>query len=114
MKRVVIMLGIAAPAHAFVGAALFGCAIGGILALLPVVWADYFGRASYGAIRGAALSMQVLAQACGPIAAGGLRDAYGDYTRSLTLFAALAALAAIVAVAARKPKNPKIEPGPIF
>jgi MFS family permease len=100
-----IMLSITATLHAFLGAALFGCAIGGILSLLPVVWADYFGRASYGAIRGAALSMQVLAQACGPVAAGALRDAYGDHTRSLMLFAALAAIAAMVALAARKPKN---------
>ena len=103
-----IMLAITATLHAFIGAALFGSAIGGILSLLPVVWADYFGRASYGAIRGAALSMQVLAQACGPIAAGALRDAYGDHTRSLMLFAGLAAIAAMVALAARKPK---IEPG---
>ena len=99
-----IMLSITATLHAFLGAALFGCAVGAILALLPVVWADYFGRASYGAIRGAALSMQVLAQACGPIAAGALRDAYGDHTRSLTLFAALAAIASMVALAARRPK----------
>ena len=100
----VIMLSISGPLHAFVAAALFGCAIGGVLALLPIVWVDYFGRSSYGAIRGVALSMQVLAQACGPIAAGALRDAYGDYTRSLTMFAVLAAIAVAVALLARKPQ----------
>ena len=104
----VIMLAISGPLHAFVAAALFGCAIGGVLALLPIVWVDYFGRSSYGAIRGVALSMQVLAQACGPIAAGALRDAYGDYTRSLTMFAVLAGIAAAVALLARKP-----QPGPV-
>jgi MFS family permease len=98
-----IILGAASAPHAVIGASLFGCAIGGMLALLPVVWADYFGRSSYGAIRGTALSMQVLAQACGPLAAGALRDAYGDYTRSLMLFAALASLAVLVALTARKP-----------
>ena len=100
-----IMPAISGPLHAVVAAALFGCAIGGVLALLPVVWADYFGRSSYGAIRGVALSMQVLAQAFGPIAAGALRDAYGDYTRSLMLFAVLAAIAVLVALSARKPQQ---------
>lgn len=99
-----IMLSIATALHAFLGATLFGFAIGLMLALLPVVWADYFGRSSYGAIRGAALSMQVLAQACGPIAAGALRDTYGDYTRSLMLFAVLAGSSVFVALSARKPQ----------
>jgi cyanate permease len=106
------ILTIASAPHAVLGGALFGAAVGAMLALLPVVWADYFGRSSYGAIRGAALSMQVLAQACGPIAAGALRDAYGDYTRSLALFAVLAGVAVLVALAARKP--PKMGSGSIF
>jgi OFA family oxalate/formate antiporter-like MFS transporter len=101
----VINLGIATSWQAFLGAAVFGIGIGGMLTLLPVVWADYFGRKSYGAIRGAALSMQVLAQASGPIAAGALRDAYGDYTRSLMLFAVLAGLGAVAVLAARKPET---------
>jgi MFS transporter, OFA family, oxalate/formate antiporter len=99
-----ILISVDSAPHAFLGACLFGCAIGGMLALLPVVWADYFGRTSYGAIRGAALSMQVLAQACGPLAAGALRDAYGDYTRSLTLFAVLAGVAVLIALTAHKPR----------
>jgi sugar phosphate permease len=97
------MLDVASATQASLGVAMFGAAIGGIMTSLPVVWADYFGRASYGAIRGVALPMQVLAQACGPIAAGVLRDRYGDYSRSLTLFAVLAALAIVVALAARNP-----------
>jgi len=101
-----VMLGIASPAQAFLGAAIFGAGIGAMLTLLPVVWADYFGRTSYGAIRGTALSMQVLAQAAGPIAAGALRDAYGDYTRSLALFTVLAGLGAAVALFAKRPPQP--------
>ncbi|MCC6534076.1 MAG: MFS transporter [Burkholderiales bacterium] len=97
------MLSIDSSASAYASSALFGFGIGGMLTLLPIVWADYFGRTSYGAIRGVALSMQVLAQACGPLAAGALRDAYGDYTRSLMLFAALSGLAVLVALAAARP-----------
>jgi MFS transporter, OFA family, oxalate/formate antiporter len=74
------------------------------MTLLPMAWADYFGRESYGAIRGVALSLQVLAQAAGPVASGLLRDASGTYTSSLILFGVLAALAAIIAVLARHPR----------
>jgi MFS transporter, OFA family, oxalate/formate antiporter len=55
------MIGIASTLQGMVAAALFGIGIGVMLTLLPVAWADYFGRANYGAIRGLALSAQVLA-----------------------------------------------------
>jgi MFS transporter, OFA family, oxalate/formate antiporter len=98
------MTGIHGTRDAFLAAALFGAGIGGVLTLLPIAWADYFGRASYGAIRGVALSMQVLAQAVGPLASGALRDWTGDYMLSLHLFTVLAALAVIAALAARQPR----------
>lgn len=98
------MLRIASATEAYFSVALFGFGIGALLTLLPIVWADYFGRTSYGAIRGTALSMQVIAQACGPIIAGALRDGYGDYTRSLALFGALAGIGAAVVLAARRPE----------
>jgi cyanate permease len=74
--------------------------------LLPMAWADYFGRESYGAIRGVALSMQVTAQAAGPLVSGLLRDWSGHYTDSLLLFGGLAALAVVAALAARRPVDP--------
>jgi OFA family oxalate/formate antiporter-like MFS transporter len=92
-----------APLPAYLAASIFGLGIGGVLTLLPLAWADYFGRESYGAIRGVALSLQVLAQATGPILSGALRDWSGDYIRSLLLFATLSALAALFAIAARRP-----------
>ena len=98
------MIGIASPLQGMVAAALFGIGIGGMLTLLPVAWADYFGRANYGAIRGLALSAQVLAQAAGPLLSGVLRDWTGSYTRSLECFAALSALSILAAWAARQPR----------
>ena len=50
------------------------------------------------------LSLQVLAQAPGPVASGLLRDASGTYTSSLILFGSLAALAALIALVARHPR----------
>jgi MFS family permease len=96
-----LMSRIAAPIDGFVAAGIFGIGIGGVLTLVPVAWADYFGRANFGAIRGIALSAQVLAQAAGPLVAGLLRDLTGDYRASLYCFSALALLSAAVALAAR-------------
>ena len=60
------MLGIATPLHGYLAAGCFGLGIGGLLTVLPLAWADYVGRASYGAIRGVALTVQVSAQASIP------------------------------------------------
>jgi sugar phosphate permease len=100
------MLAIAAPLTGFAAAICFGAGIGGVLTILPLAWADYFGRNSYGAIRGAALTMQVLAQASGPVLSGYLRDLTGDYTASLVSFGALSALGVVLALLARAPRRP--------
>ena len=98
------LIGVHAVEWAYLFAGLFGLGIGGVMTLLPMAWADYFGRESYGAIRGVALSLQVLAQAAGPVASGMLRDASGNYTGSLILFGVLAAMAAGVALFAHRPQ----------
>ncbi|HEX7052675.1 MAG TPA: MFS transporter [Burkholderiales bacterium] len=97
-----LMTRIATAADGFVAGGVFGFGLGGMLTLLPVAWADYFGRANFGAIRGIALSAQVLAQAAGPLFSGLLRDATGDYRASLYCFTALSLAAAGVALAARR------------
>jgi sugar phosphate permease len=98
-----LMLGIVSPADGFLAAGLFGFGIGAMLTLLPVAWADYFGRANYGAIRGLALSTQVLAQASGPLLSGALYDWTGTYEISLHVFAALSVLSIVAALTARQP-----------
>jgi MFS transporter, OFA family, oxalate/formate antiporter len=97
------MIGIASAAEGAVAAALFGLGIGVMLTLLPIAWADYFGRAHYASIRGLALPAQVVAQAAGPLLSGALRDWTGSYTRSLECFAVLSALSIVAALAARRP-----------
>jgi OFA family oxalate/formate antiporter-like MFS transporter len=99
-----LMTAIATPGEAYLAAALFGFGVGGILTLLPIAWADYFGRAHFGAIRGVALSAQVVAQAAGPLISGAFRDRTGDYQLSLALFAALGGLSVVAALAASRPK----------
>jgi len=97
------MLSVHAPSQAYLAAAAFGAGIGGLLTLLPITWADYYGRRSFGAIRGLALTGQVLAQASGPLLSGVLRDWSGSYNLSLQCFAALSCLAVLAALVARPP-----------
>jgi cyanate permease len=73
--------------------------------MLPIAWAEYFGHRSYGAIRGVALTVQVAAQAAGPVISGALRDATGDYRASLATFTTLAIAGAAAALAAAPPRK---------
>jgi hypothetical protein len=66
----------------------------GTLTLLPVIWAEYYGRKNFGVIRGVTLPVQVLAQASGALIAGFLRDWTHDYNTSLSLFTIFAIIAA--------------------
>lgn len=100
-----VMLGIHAAPEAYAAAILYGCGVGGLITMLPIAWADYFGRRSYGAIRGAALSVQVTAQAAGPLLSGILRDWTGDYALSLEVFTVLALSGAGVALLTRAPRG---------
>jgi sugar phosphate permease len=100
---ILIMLQVHSAGTGFAGAAVFGFGLGGMLTLLPVAWADYFGRTHFGAIRGIALPAQVLAQATGPLISGAFRDLTGDYRLSLQFFAGVAALSVVAALLARQP-----------
>jgi cyanate permease len=99
-----LMVGISSAGQGYLAAALFGFGIGGLLTLLPIAWADYFGRANYAAIRSVALSAQVLAQAAGPLLSGALHDWTGNYTLSLRCFAVLSGFSVLAALMARRPK----------
>ena len=99
-----LMIGISSSGDGYVAAALFGLGLGGLLTLLPIAWADYFGRANFAAIRSIALSAQVLAQAAGPLLSGALHDWTGDYVLSLQCFAALSGLGILAALMARRPR----------
>ena len=99
-----LMVGISSSAEGYVAAAIFGLGLGGLLTVLPIAWADYFGRAHFASIRSVALSAQVLAQAAGPLLSGVLHDWTGNYTLSLRCFTALSGLGILAALMARRPR----------
>ncbi len=100
-----LMVDVRSAMDGYLAAGLFGIGIGGVLTLVPVSWADYFGRANYGAIRGIALSVQVVAQATGPLLSGVLYDLTGNYSLPLHCFTALSILGILAALAARPPRS---------
>ncbi len=105
MIGTLVLPGVASATEGFIAAGLFGLGNGAMLTLTPVAWAQYFGRDSYGAIRGYALSAQVLAQATGPLLSGVLYDWTGAYTVSLHCFATLSALGLLAALVAIPPRR---------
>jgi OFA family oxalate/formate antiporter-like MFS transporter len=104
------LAGVSSAAEGYLAGSLFGFGIGGLLTLLPIAWADYFGRANFGAVRSVALSAQVLAQAAGPLYSGALRDWTGSYQRPLQGFVVLSLLAAVAALAAYRPRRRPAQP----
>ena len=98
------MVGISSARQGYLAAGLFGLGIGGILTLLPIAWADYFGRANFAAIRSVALSVQVIAQATGPLLSGALHDWTGSCHKALQCFVVLSCLSVAAALAARRPR----------
>tara|TARA_A100000164_G_scaffold213047_1_gene188889 strand:+ start:58 stop:522 length:465 start_codon:yes stop_codon:yes gene_type:complete len=99
------MLIIETPWTAYLSAIIFGLGIGGLLTILPVAWADSFGRNNLGSIRGISLPMQAVAQASGPVISGALFDITGNYDMSLILFCVFGFGAAILALFVVKPDN---------
>jgi MFS family permease len=100
----VLMGEVTSAASGFVAAACFGAGIGGLMTLITVAWANYFGRKHFGAIRGATLPVQVIGQAAGPLIAGALYDWSGSYTLAFHVFTGCSAIAVVCALFAVAPK----------
>jgi sugar phosphate permease len=87
-------------------AVIYGLAFGLLVASNQVVFADYFGRASLGAIRGAATPAQLGTNAFGPILAGGAYDLTGSYMAAFVPLTIAYLVAAGALVIAKKPVPP--------
>jgi len=80
------------PGTGLASASLFGISVGGILVLPPVAYANYFGRANLGAIRGATEPLITLGQAAGAVLSGAIFESSGTYRLAFLIFVALAAI----------------------
>jgi len=90
----------------FLLAALHGIFHGGRIPMVPIVWADFFGRRSMGSIFGLANPFWFGANALGPLFAGFCFDLFGDYALPFYFFAAVFILSGIVTTVLRPPQHP--------
>jgi len=99
-----LMLTFAAHPAMLVGFALLhGTAWGLRGPFMQAIRADYFGRRSIGMILGLSAALIAVGQICGPMVAGSLADATGDYRTGFTLLAIVATGGSIAFLRAKRP-----------
>ena len=91
------------PFMLMVFAALHGVAWGLRGPFMQAIRADYFGRHAIGMIMGLSAAIIALGQIGGPLVAGAMADAFGNYRAGFTLLALVAAAGSLLFVMARKP-----------
>ena len=91
----------------FLSMAIFGMGIGGMMFLQNFLWADYFGRASLGAIRGIVTPVTLLVGGAGAPLAGYVRDITGSYNTIWWVGVGLMILAATVMATTTAPGKPE-------
>ena len=84
---IVMLVYTTTPVMAYVFAIALGTSSGVIFTLSLIVWADYFGRHSVGAIRGLTAPVNMFTNAMGPLLAAVVFDVTGSYTLILWIFA---------------------------
>ncbi len=102
------MLLLLVPAGGFpaavVWAVLFGVAAGMRNVIEVLLLANYYGRASLGAIKGFTAPFRMISP-FGPVLAGLIRDETGNYTGAFLLFACVAVLMLVLMVFATQPRK---------
>ena len=87
----------------FLASGLFGIVSAGSNVVPSVIYANYFGRPSFGRIRGLGEVGVLLGQATGPVIAGILFDLRGGYSTIFTAFVVLALVCSLLVLKARAP-----------
>jgi MFS family permease len=90
----------------FLLAAMHGIFHGGRNPMIPVVWANFFGRRSLGSIYGLANPFYFTANAIGPMFAGFCFDLSGSYAFPFYLFIVTFFVSGIIAVRMQAPEHP--------
>jgi MFS family permease len=94
-------------AMVFAFTVLHGLAWGTRGPLMVALRADYFGPSSFGTIMGFSSLIVMLGMSGGPVFAGIMADAYGNYQVALAVLAGLAGLGSLFFLAATPPRAPE-------
>jgi MFS family permease len=87
----------------YLGFFLYGTGLAGSFVLREVIWADFFGRASLGKVRGLSLFFSHLFAASGAPFFGFLHDRMGSYNLSFTIFSCALFTSAFLILFAQPP-----------
>ncbi len=98
--------GLRAPWALMAVSAAFGLAYGGVFAQYPVILREYFGATRVGAVYGAAMFVNAVAMASGPVLVGLIHDVTGTYQIPFWVSGTIGAAAAFLAVALARPAPP--------
>jgi sugar phosphate permease len=94
--------------EALVVAAIFGTAVGGILVVPVVAYANYFGRGSLSTIRGVTEPFVSLGQAIGGLFSGIVYDVTGSYRDAFIVLAIVGAATIALLLSTRAPIKPSV------
>ncbi len=83
--------------------ALFGVSMGSVVALQPLLLADYFGLRAFAAVMGVVTAFGMVISAVGPAAAGFIYDAAGSYMPAFMAFLVIDAVAAALVLGSPRP-----------
>lgn len=100
-----LLLSVVSLPWAILFGVVFGLTRGATSFLTSLAWADYFGRRSQGSIRGISSIFGILTGAGGPVIAGFLYDATGNYTIAFLIFAVAFWIGALFMVMAKPPQT---------
>jgi MFS family permease len=104
-----LLLLVHAPIGAILWGAFMGIVQGGGQTLNQVIFPDYFGRGSLGAIRGAVTPITLGANASGPLVAAIAFDATGSYFAIFAIFGFFRVASALLVVLAKAPPGSAAE-----
>jgi MFS transporter, OFA family, oxalate/formate antiporter len=93
----------------YAGFFLYGIGLGGNMVLPDILWANYFGRRSLGAVRGLGLLLSQGLAAMGPPFFGFLFDLTGGYGLSFALFGAALMTSALLSLLLKPPRKLRLE-----
>jgi cyanate permease len=89
----------------YLGFFFYGTGLAGSFVLREVIWANFFGRASLGTVRGLSLFFSNLFAAGGAPFFGFLHDRTGNYNLSFTIFSCALFTSSVLILLAKPPKG---------
>jgi len=85
---------------------IYGIFVGGVLPLLSILWAEFFGRNALGSIQGFVSPFRLTANATGPIFGALCFDFFGSYTFPFWMFSMFYLLSGLIALSLKPPRHP--------